>query len=58
MTVRELREEFTNLIPILKEDSEVVVVRSDKEWGTKTFSIKGLACDGGTVAIVLWGYEE
>ena len=59
MTVRELREELTNLLYLLKEDSEVVIMRRDKEWGVKTFSIKGLAyADNGSLAILSWEYEE
>ena len=59
MTVRELREELVNLAPLLKEDSEVVIIRSDKEWGTKTFSIKGLAyADNGNLTILSWEHEE
>ena len=59
MTVRELRAELVNIIPLLKEDSEVVIMRRDKEWGVKTFSIKGLAyADNGKLAILSWEYEE
>ena len=59
MTVRELRAELTNLLYLLNEDSEVVIVRRDKEWGVKTFSIKGLAyADNGNLAILSWEYEE
>ena len=57
MTVREFFEEIRTFPDW---DVDLLVVLSDKEYGTKNFDVKEVVADdwNGNIKVKLWEYEE